>query len=499
VIAHPDLGAVSHLRSLIAQRLGLRFDDDKVAWLGGLLHSHGGADTQRYLHELAAGALSSAHWQALVQELTVAETYFFRNVEQFQALREEVLPRHLATQPSPRALRCLSAGCASGEEAYSIVMTLASGGLDIDTGMSVRAIDLNPANLIRARSGCYGDWSLRETSQEMRQRWFRQRGREHVLDERIRQAVSFEVRNLVDEDEAFWLPDHYDVIFCRNVLMYFTPEHLQAALGRLTRSLAPGGHLFLGHAESLRGLSRAFHLRHTHGTFYYQRKTADELAGEVAGGGVASRRPAASASSDWVQAIGSAADRVRELTSLPAKADVPMGGAQPSQAHGKTFERVFELFKQERFREALGVVAGLPAEAAHLPDMRLLHAVLLVHSGLLAQAESLCQQLLREDELDANAHHLLSLCREGAGDHAGAVDSDQTAAYLDPAFAMPHLHLGLLARRQGDRQMVRKELGLALRLLSREDSKRLQLFGGGFNRQTLSSLCAAELATSGGS
>lgn len=497
MIAVLDQGGVLSLRALIAQRLGLRFDDDKVDWLAGLLCKQGGSDSSRYLHELASSDLSCANWQALVQELTVAETYFFRNVEQFQALREEVLPKRLAAQHSPRALQCLSAGCASGEEPYSIVMTLAAGGLDIGTDISVQALDLNPVNLSKARDGRYSDWSLRETSQEMRQRWFRPCGRDHMLDERIRQAVSFEVRNLIDEDERFWRSDHYDVIFCRNVLMYFTPEHLQAVLDRITRSLAPGGYLFLGHAESLRGLSRGFHLRHTHGTFYYQRKTASEMAGETAESCADLSRPTVTPSGDWVRAIGMAADRVRDLTSSPAPSSEAANQHQRLQPRGKAFERVFELFRQERFSEALDQLARLPDDVARLPEMRLLHAVLLVHSGLLEQAESLCRQLLQEDELDANAHHLLSLCREGVGDHAGAVDSDQIAAYLDPAFAMPHLHLGLLARRQGDRHMVRKELGLALRLLSREDATRLQLFGGGFNRQALSSLCAAELATMG--
>ena len=200
-----------------------------------------------------------------------------------------------------------------------------------------------------------------------------------------------------------------------------------------------------------------------------------------------------------MQAIGSAADRVRALTSPPVgtSSGRPAARGTSDQPHAKAFDRAFELFRQERFSEALEMVSDSQVGVGHLPEMRLLHAVLLVHSGLLAQAEALCLQLLQKDELDANAHHLLALCREGVGDHLGAIDSDQTAAYLDPAFAMPHLHLGLLARRQGDRAMVRKELGLALRLLSREDATRLQLFGGGFNRHTLSTLCAAELATYG--
>jgi len=89
------------------------------------------------------------------------------------------------------------------------------------------------------------------------------------------------------------------------------------------------------------------------------------------------------------------------------------------------------------------------------------------------------------------------LCREAAGDLKGAVNHDQVAAYLDAGFAMPHLHLGLIARRSGDRGVARRELELALSLLQREDPSRLLLFGGGFGRDALVSLCRAELAAAG--
>ena len=98
-------------------------------------------------------------------------------------------------------------------------------------------------------------------------------GRDGVLDDRVRAAVRFEQRNLTEDDVAFWNQPPFDVIFCRNVLMYLTPASAKAVVARLWRALAPGGYLFLGHAETLRGLSSDFHLCHTHGTFYYQRKS----------------------------------------------------------------------------------------------------------------------------------------------------------------------------------------------------------------------------------
>jgi chemotaxis protein methyltransferase CheR len=109
-----------------------------------------------------------------------------------------------------------------------------------------------------------------------------------------------------------------------------------------------------------------------------------------------------------------------------------------------------------------------------------------------------CRRLLKIDELNSGAHYVLALCREGARDQPAAANHDQVAVYLDPAFAMPRLHLGLLARRAGDSGTARRELAQALALLQREDASRLLLFGGGFNREALLGLCRAELIACGG-
>ncbi len=497
-----DAARVERFRTLVARHLGLQFDDAKIGWLADVLRRRmecSGVAAEPYLARLAAGAVAN-ELGALAQELTVGETYFFRNIDQFHALRECVLPERLRAQAKRRSLRILSAGCASGEEAYTIAMTLRELLPDPSCELWIRAVDLNPAMIEKALRARYTTWALRETPPAMQQRWFRPEGRELALDDAIRFAVSFDERNLCEDDPELWMPGAYDVVFCRNVLMYFAAQNAQALVARITRSLAPGGYLFLGHAETLRGLSQAFHLRHSHGTFYYQRKDGVAPAAKPSPPEAdVAADPALAAvvegSGTWVEAIGKAAERIQALTQAPMPTGAAAAGA-PARWH---LGPALELFQQERFAEALGLVQALPPESARDSDVLLLHAVLLAHSGQLAKAEDACHRLLAIDELNAGAHYVLALCREGAGDRRGAADHDQAAVYLDPTFAMPRMHLGLLARRAGERETVRREMAHALALLQREDASRLLLFGGGFNRESLLALCRAELQASQGS
>ncbi len=147
-----------------------------------------------------------------------------------------------------------------------------------------------------------------------------------------------------------------------------------------------------------------------------------------------------------------------------------------------------------------GILVASPAVSWSAdPDAQLLRAVLLTSCGQLEEAERVCAHLLRLDELNAGAHYLAALCREHAGDRVGAREHDEAAAYIDPGFAMPRLHMGLLAKRAGDLESARRELGQAEILLQREDPSRILLFGGGFRREGLIQLCRAELRACGGS
>ena len=484
---------VERFRAAVTRRIGLHFDEAKQGFLGEVLGRRLGKlgrASEPYLWSLEQEPWGR-EWSALAQELTVGETYFFRNKEQFRALAEIALPERLArAAEAPRRLRLLSAGCASGEEAYSMAIVTRSVVTIAAQEVSIHAVDINPAVLEKAARGRYSAWALRDTPADVLRLWFRQDDREMILDERVRAAVTFAAANIAADDPDLWQPGAYDIIFCRNVLMYFSAEQMRATVARMARSLAPGGFLFLGHAETLRGMSEAFHLRHTHGTFYYERR------GDVVEAPPMMRVPTSvvatptiSLDNNWFETINRATERIAMLMPLPegtpALPPAPRWDSAPA----------LDLLRRERFADALDYVRACPAERD--TDVMLLEATLLAHDGQLTAAEEACTRLLAIDDLNAGAYYVLALCREQSGNRDNAGEQDRIAAYLDPGFAMPRLHLGLMARRAGDGNAARRELGHALILLEREEPSRLLLFGGGFSREALIALCEAALRDNG--
>jgi chemotaxis protein methyltransferase CheR len=492
---------VLRFRDFVTRKLGLQFEDGKLDELASVLRERmellGLTLFGAYENQLRAREREELG--VLAQRLTVGETYFFRYWDQFRAFVEVVLPASLRAR-SGRPVRVLSAGCASGEEAYSLaILARESAATAGARDVRVLGLDVNRAALEKAARARYSTWSLRETSPERRTRYFRPDGRDFCLASEVVTMASFEERNLVDEDASFWRPDAFDVVFCRNVLMYFNPDVMAAVVARITRSLAPEGFLFLGHAETLRGVSQDFHLRHTHETFYYQRRGAPEIARSPwprLEPSIPDSPPLGDSS--WVDAIQRASERVAQLTRAPQP---PVRGTAeaPSVRPGPAsfdLQPAVELLRQERHTEAMDLLHAMPESSRVDPDAQLLRAALLTNSGMLAEAEATCEEILRKDELSAGAHYLMALCREHAGDRRAALDHDQAAIYLDAEFAMPHLHAGLLARRSHDREEARAELGRALTLLAREDAARILLFGGGFTREALIALCRSELRAS---
>ncbi len=491
---------LERFRSLISKRLGLWFDDGKLEYLANILERRLEARSEVasfYLANLDAAPKTHAELRAIAQELTVGETYFFRHTDQFRAFAEVALPSRIEARSTVKQLRFLSAGCSSGEEGYSLSILTQQHLQGASWEVAIKGVDVNPRAVERARLARYSSWALRETPEDVQKRYFAVDGREYVLSKTIRDTVNFEEENLVGEE--LWAAESYDVVFCRNVLMYFTPESAQRVVTRFARALAPGGYLFLGHAENLRGLSVDFDLCHTHGTFYYRRRDAlgravTKLA-ELALPQAVSARPPDDWTSTWLETVQRSSDRIRVLTEQAPTAtphSIASRAATP-RAAALDLSLALELLAHERFAEALDVLSRLPPTSAQDADAVLLRAALLTHCGRLDAAELACAELLALDGLSAGAHYLRALCRERQGDTRAAIEHAQTASYLEPAFAMPHLHLGLMARRTGERATAQRELSQAALLLQREEPSRLLLFGGGFNRDGLIALCRSEL------
>lgn len=497
MISPPDPQSVDRFRDAIVRRLGLYFEEAKLGFLGEVLQKRvdgTGLPVDTYVAGLENNP-GRAELGRLAEHLTVGETYFFRNNDQFRAFAEVVVPERMRANGASRRLRFLSAGCASGEEAYTLAIVLRSIVADPSWQVTIRAVDANPASLKKAMAARYSAWSLRDTPAEIQQRWFRHGGRDAILDESIRTAVTFEERNLAIEDPELWQPESYDAVFCRNVLMYFTPDGMRAAMTRISRSLVRGGYLFLGHAETMRGLSNDFHLRHSHDTFYYQRRErGDDDAVNVDISLLPLSTPAfappLAIDDNWVGAIGRASDRVTALSLRPAPV---MPAAALAPAPTWNLGLALDLLQRERFADALSLIGQLPPASNNDPDVLLLQAVLLAHSGQPRQAAETALQLLALDEMNAGANYVMALCFEDGGDRITAANHYRVAIYLDPTFAMPRLHLGILLRRSGEPEQARHELKEALVLLQREDASRLLLFGSGFTRDALIALCQSEI------
>jgi chemotaxis protein methyltransferase CheR len=454
---------VTRFRDVLARKLGWTFDDNDAPQLAEVLSKR--SDTHRLSRAGYLSRLAANDWDieltTLAEELTINETYFYRHGEQFRALAEVALPERVEARSGRRALRMLSVGCSSGEEAYTLAIVAREVLPGSDWITSVLGLDANPAVLHRAARAHYSAWSLRETPDVIRQRWFHPHEGGFELDVAIRSAVRFRQYNVATEDDELWRPEQYDVVFCRNLLMYLTPAVRASLVERMTRALAPGGYLFLGHTDSLGSRPEGLEPQHTHHTFYYRRRQRTTVP------------PVATMPPVTVRAT-------------------PAPGAAPARPAGSdVHDRAMVLLLEERFTEALELVEAAATDRPGPRDL-LLHGVLLAHIGRLEDAEMMCRRLLDIDGLSADAHHQLAVCLEGGAAVDVAIGHYRLAAYLDPGFAMPRLRLGLLARRRGDNRIAGPELDQALTLLRQERDERITLFGGGFGRIALTTLCRAE-------
>ena len=422
------------------------------------------------------------------QWLTIGETYFFRSPEQFTVFSEVALPCLTRTQ-SAREIRILSAGCATGEEAYTFAIALRELGASAPAHVSILGIDLNAESIAVARRGRYSARAMRATPPGCLDKYFRLDREQYVLDRSVRTMVQFEERNLTIEDHSFWQPHSFDVIFCRNVTMYLSARALGEVIARFARVLTSDGFLFLSYAEPLRGVSQAFQVEHCHGAFYYKLRDPGESPALLVRGAAP---PAPVPSKLKSKALGLPTAPLRAALAVHHLSTQPLDSTDPaSLCPSPSLAAAFMM--AERFDDALTTIESMPPDSRSKPDVMLLTVMIQIERGKLDEAAHVCAALLALDHLNASAHYLTALCHEQGGRRTAAVDSYRVGVYLDQAFAMPHLRLGLMFRREGDLRGARRELRNASALLAQEDPARVLLFGGGFSRDTLIDLCASEL------
>ena len=252
-------------RELIHEECGISLSMEKKTFLESRLRRRmdelGMKTGYEYYSYINAPEGKYQELPTLLDSLMICETSFFRNQPQFDLLRDVVLPELVAKKEKAgtRLLRVWSAGCSTGQEPYSAVITLIEALPDLESWSTrVFASDLSFTALERAQSGFYRPDQMKGVEPDRVARYFRQEGGRYVMKENVRSRVIFDYHNLKHDNGLRGL----DIIFCRNVLIYFDSDEQRRLVNRFANCLVPGGYLFLGHAESLQGLSTRFVMLH---------------------------------------------------------------------------------------------------------------------------------------------------------------------------------------------------------------------------------------------
>jgi chemotaxis protein methyltransferase WspC len=360
-------------------------------------------DPQAYLDRLRGSALEL---QALIEAVIVPETWFFRDSHAFSTMARLARDEWLAAHPAG-VMTLLSLPCSTGEEPYSMTMALLDGGV-AGHRFRVDAVDISGPNITHATSGAYGRNSFRGAELGFRDRHFDKAGDRYHISAPVRRQVHFQQGNLFAADLLLG-PAAYDVVFCRNVLIYFDRATQDRALGVLIRLLRPSGVLFVAPAETA--------LPPIHGL----RSTNEPLA-------FAFRRMA------LPPPKRRAAPPVKVLPALPALPRVTAAVEPPA-----------------------------PAPAADRAG-QLAEITRLANQGHFVEAATRCEEHLQRWGASATAFCLLGLVRDASGSHSDAAAYYRKALYLEPDHYDALIHLALLLETQGDSAGARIVRNRSLRL-----------------------------------
>jgi chemotaxis protein methyltransferase CheR len=453
------------LRDLVAQQIGLSFPPnrwtDLQRGLAGAVGELGFADLRTGAEWLVSASLTKTQLDVLASHLTIGETYFFREKKTFEVLASEVLPELVSRRKRNRRLRIWSAACCTGEEAYSLAILLRQVIPDLaDWFVTILATDINNRFLQKAASGVYGEWSFRGTPSGFKERYFaRTENGRYAIRSEIKKQVTFAQVNLVQDVFSSLVVETnaMDLILCRNVLMYFSPEQAQKVIHNLRRSLVHDGWLVVSPSDPSTTLSSSFAAVNFPGVILYQKRSA---SGEKKLFPATPADLGPAVSSSLKAPLAEAPSLSKAHRQAPAET---WSKADRSEAHSIAES----LYKSGRYTEVVDSLLPWSNElfTLEVPTVRIL-ARSFANLGMLTDALTWCGRWVNADRLDPSGHYLRAVVLQELGESNQSQRSFQTAIYLDPKFVLAHFALGNLARTRGKTAEANKHFANALDLLS---------------------------------
>ncbi len=423
------------LSDLVGRWTGLHFPEERYAELErGLVraaHDFGHTSTTAFVNFcLTTAAMTPDQVQALAWHLTIGETYFLRGRQTFEVLERDVLPALIMERRKAEPhLRLWSAGCAGGEEPYSLAITVSRLLPDVERwNTTILATDINTRALNKASMGHYSNWSFRDTPDWLRPQFFTQTvDGEWAIRPDIRRRVTFSYLNLAADPYPSLATNTnaMDVIFCRNVLMYFSGETMRRVVERLYDALRDGGYLFVAPSEASQEFFPQFERVAANGEIYYRK---------VVSGRRRDARPVTPVQHHAAPAAlrPSAAKRGASERPTPSRrrTTAERAAQQRQPAAGKAAPRA--------------AAATAPADASALVAA----ARSAANEGRLNEALAACEQAIAIDKLSGDYRYLYATVLAELDRQDEAVKALNSALYLDPRFVLAHFLHGNISRRR---------------------------------------------------
>lgn len=397
----------------------------------------------------------------LTSLITINETYFYREPQHLRLLTEQLCPELLAQRTAAgRPVRILSVGCSTGEEPYSILMALRERyGELAEQLFEINAGDVDREVLDRARAGVYGRFSFRALSQTLQDRYFTPcDANQFQIDARLRQQVQFQPFNLLAPDYPAHLVGQ-DVIFFRNVSIYFDAPTRQRVQQQLKTLLVPGGYLFVGIAETLANDFGVLTLRERQGVFLFvNAPPPNPQKPEKPTAGFALPAP-----------LGARSTRPAPLRRQPSHRPTPTAPtrSRPPLDADRVLAAALALAQAERYAEALAELAPLSEQAMPPVEALALKAHLLLELERLPAAVDIARQLLERDPWRIEALLLLGRAAHRQGQMTESIEYLRRAVYHQPEAWPAHFQLAEAYSASGQSDLAQREYRIVLRQLER--------------------------------
>lgn len=441
---------LARFSGFLSGQMGLHFPPERAADLQRGLRSaaceFGFEQVADCLEWLMSAPLTRSQIEILAGNLTIGETYFFRENRTFEVLAEHVLPE-LARERrgGEQRLRVWSAACCSGEEPYSLAISVRKTLPDFpDWHVTILGSDINPRFLQKAAAGVFSEWSFRNAPPWLKEGYFEPAGNGRwALRSEIKRMVSFAHLNLAEDVYPSLLNDTnaVDVIFCRNVLIYFAPEQVEKVIRNFHRCLVEGGWLVLSPSETSHVLFPQFVAVNFDGAVLHRKDSTRTRpverhppSGEEAASVFCGPQPEPGAETVAPGPQIWAPEHAEIMTAEP-----PPGDYARASAH----------YAQGRYAETAAALAPLLAARPVEPRAMTLMARALANQGHLTAALGWCDRAIAADKLNPGSHYLRASVLHEQGHVKESAQSFQRALYVEPDFVLAHYALGNLARQEG--------------------------------------------------